>query len=76
MLNVIMGRAEFETTNFYYIHVSEERKKKKFERVNFEEFWGKTKNAESQSTQVKRYFLKKKPKKEKSSQISLRTVIY
>ena len=60
-----MGHSEFETTDFYYIHVSEERKKKEFERVNFEEFQGKTKNAESQSTQVKRYFLKKKPKKRK-----------
>ena len=37
-----MGHAEFETTDFYYIHVSEERKKKEFERVNFEEFQGKS----------------------------------
>lgn len=65
VLRELMGHAEFETTDFYYIHVSEERKKKEFERVNFEEFQGKTKNAESKSTQAKRYFLKKKPQKKK-----------
>ena len=65
VLRELMGHAEFETTDFYYIHVSEERKKKEFERVNFEEFQGKTKNSESKPTQVKRYFLKKKPQKKK-----------
>ncbi len=65
VLRELMGHAEFETTDFYYIHVSEERKKKEFERVNFEEFQGKTKSAESKSTQAKRYFLKKKPQKRK-----------
>lgn len=49
----LIGHAEFETTDFYYIHVSKEGKKE-FERVNFEKFQGKTKNAESKSTQVKR----------------------
>ena len=47
VLRELMGHAEFETTDFYYIHVSEERKKKEFERVNFEQFQGKTKNVES-----------------------------
>lgn len=76
VLRELMGHAEFETTDFYYIHVSEERKKKEFEKVNFEEFQGKMKNAESKPIQAKRYFLKKKPqKKEKSSQTSLRTTI-
>lgn len=56
VLRELMGHAEFETTDFYYIHVSEERKKKEFERVNFEQFQWKAKNVESQSTQVKRYF--------------------
>ncbi len=65
VLRELMGHAEFETTDFYYIHVSEERKKKEFERVNFEQFQGKTKNAESKSTQAKRYFLKKKTQKRK-----------
>ena len=65
VLKELMGHAEFKTTDFYYIHVSEERKKKEFERVNFEEFQGKSKNAKSKSTQVKRYFLKKKPQKKK-----------
>ena len=65
VLRELMGHAEFETTDFYYIHVSEERKKKEFERVNFEEFQGKTKNPESESTQGKRYFLKRKPQKKK-----------
>lgn len=46
-------------------NVSKERKKKEFARVNFEEFQGKAKNAESKSTQVKRYFLKKNPQKKK-----------
>lgn len=41
VLREVMGHSEFETTDFYYIHVSEERKKKEFERVNFEEFRGK-----------------------------------
>ena len=41
VLRELMGPAEFETTDFYYIHVSEERKKKEFERVNFEQFQGK-----------------------------------
>lgn len=65
VLRELMGHDEFETTDFYYIHVSEERKKKEFERVNFEEFEGKTKSAESKPRQAKRYFLKKKPKKKK-----------
>ena len=60
-----MGHAEFETTDFYYIDVSEERKKKEFKIVNFEEFQGKIKNAESKFTQAKRYFLNKKPQKKK-----------
>lgn len=42
VLRELMGHAEFETTDFYYIHVSEERKKKEFERVNFEQFQGKS----------------------------------
>ncbi len=42
VLRKLMGHAEFETTDFYYIHVSEERKKKEFERVNFEQFQGKS----------------------------------
>lgn len=65
VLRELMGHSEFETTDFYYIHVSEKRKKKEFERVNFEQFQGKTKNAESKPAQVKRYFLKKKPQKKK-----------
>ena len=65
VLRELMGHAEFETTDFYYIHVSEERKKKEFERVNFEQFQGKTKNAGSKSTQAKRYFSKKQPQKKK-----------
>lgn len=65
VLRELMGHAEFETTDFYYIHVSEERKKKEFERVNFEQFQGKTKNSEIKQPQVKRYFLRKKPQKKK-----------
>ncbi len=29
----LTGHIEFETTDFYYIHVSEERKKTEFEKV-------------------------------------------
>ena len=65
VLRELMGHAEFETTDFYYIHISEERKKKEFERVNSGEFQGKRKNAETKTTQGKRYFLSKKPKKKK-----------
>ncbi len=41
VLRELMGHAKFETTDFYYIQVSEERKKKEFERVNFKQFQGK-----------------------------------
>lgn len=50
VLRELMEHAEFDTTSFYYIHISEERKKKEFEIVNFEQFQGKTKNAESNPT--------------------------
>lgn len=42
VLRDLMGHAEFETTDFYYIHVSEERKKKEYDRVNEEKSQGKT----------------------------------
>lgn len=42
VLRELMGHAKFETTDFYYIHVLEERKKREFERVNFEQFQGKS----------------------------------
>lgn len=35
VLRELMGHAEFETTDFYYIHVSEERKK----RIWKSKFW-------------------------------------
>lgn len=34
----IMTDGDLKTTDFYYIHESEERKKKEFERINFEQF--------------------------------------
>lgn len=34
VLKEIMGHSEYETTEFYYVHISEERKKKEYERVN------------------------------------------
>ena len=43
VLRELMGYAEFETTDFYYIHVSEERKKKEFERAILRNFRGKQK---------------------------------
>ena len=42
-------------------------KEKRIERVNFEEFQGKTEKVESQYTQAKSCFLKKKPQKRKES---------
>ena len=36
VLRELMGHSEFETTDFYYIHISEERKKKEFERIHEE----------------------------------------
>lgn len=44
VLRELMGHSEFETTDFYYIHISEERKKREYARVNNEEIvetsWG------------------------------------
>lgn len=34
VLRELMGHAEFETTDFYYVHISEERKKKEYERIH------------------------------------------
>ena len=36
VLRELMGHSEFETTDFYYIHISEERKKREFERIHEE----------------------------------------
>lgn len=62
VLRELMGHAEFETTDFYYIHISEERKKKEFERVNQEHHQGK--NAENKG---KRFIAKRKIKILKSA---------
>ena len=68
VLRELMGHSEFETTAFYYIHISEERKKEEFERIHNEymqktfsgEFQGKN-SPKTDKKPVKRYF--KKPAK-------------
>lgn len=52
VLRELMGHSEFETTDFYYIHISEERKKKEYARVNQEDVQGK--NSQNKG---KKYFL-------------------
>lgn len=64
VLRELMAHAEFETTDFYYIHVSEERKNKEFERVNFEQFQGKSSQNKGKTFTAKR--------KNKNSQSCLR----
>ena len=43
VLREIMGHADFETTEFYYIYISEERKKEEFEKANKKNLKEKTK---------------------------------
>ena len=62
VLRELMGHAELETTDFYYIHISEERKKKEFERVNQEISQGK--NTQNRG---KKFFVKRKIKVFKSA---------
>lgn len=66
VLRELMGHSEFETTDFYYIHISEERKRKEFNRIHNQsplgEIQGKEKKPESEKAQGKRYFVKKKTK--------------
>lgn len=61
VLRELMGHAEFETTDFYYVHISEERKKKEYERIH-----GICEDKNKSKTQLKpakRYYLIKKKKK-------------
>lgn len=34
VLRELMGHTEFETTDFYYVHISEERKQNEFDRIH------------------------------------------
>ena len=34
VLRELIGQTEFETTDFYYVYISEERKKKEYERIH------------------------------------------
>lgn len=58
VLRELMGHAEFETTDFYYIHISEERKKKEYERIHG--VCEDKNKSKTQFTPTKRYYLKKK----------------
>lgn len=62
VLRELMGHAEFETTDFYYIHISEERKKKEYERVHEEITQGKTAQFKG-----KKFIIKRKIKTLKSA---------
>lgn len=62
VLRELMGHAEFETTDFYYVHISEERKKKEYERIHGSHE-DKKQNEKSAAIQPKRFFLKKKKKR-------------
>lgn len=58
VLRELIGHSEFDTTDFYYIHISEERKQKEYDRIHnntFEE----SNNVQGKS-QGKKYFIKKK----------------
>lgn len=57
VLRELMGHSEFETTDFYYIHISEERKKREFERIHKE-----MSEKEIPQNKGKRYVLKRKIK--------------
>ena len=57
VLRELMGHSEFETTDFYYIHISEERKKREFERVHKE-----MSEKEIPQNKGKRFVLKRKVK--------------
>lgn len=60
VLRELMGHAEFQTTDFYYVHISEERKRKEYEKIH-----GKNdeKIRNQNKRQSKRYFKKKEKKK-------------
>ncbi len=61
VLRELMGHAEFETTDFYYVHISEERKKKEYERIHG--LQDDKNSSKTNLTQIKRYYLKKKKKR-------------
>lgn len=62
VLRELMGHAEFETTDFYYIHISEERKRKEYQRVNEDTSQGK--NVQFKG---KKFIIKRKIKALKSA---------
>lgn len=62
VLRELMEYAEFETTDFYYIHISEERKKKEYDRVHEEITQGRT-----AQFKVKKLIVKRKTKALKSA---------
>ena len=66
VLRELMGHTEFETTDFYYVHISEERKQKEFDRIhNKSKLQDKKKEEAQGKTQGKRYFIKRKNKTKK-----------
>ena len=54
VLRELMGHSEFETTDFYYVHISEERKKKEFERIHEDKTQGKTVAFKGKKLELKR----------------------
>ncbi len=63
VLRELMGHSEFDTTDFYYIHISEERKQREYDRIhNNYEIQGKT--------QGKRYILYRKKVNKKTLKLA------
>lgn len=63
VLREIMGHADFETTEFYYIYISEERKKEEFEKANKKSLKDKTKKVGYTGKRVVRKRIIKAPVK-------------
>ena len=62
VLREIMGHADFETTEFYYIFISDKRKKDEFKKANDKSF-GENNNTKNEGLKLKgKRFIKKKIK--------------
>lgn len=62
VLRELMGHTDFETTEFYYVHISEERKQREYDRIynRFEDTSSQQIETLQQKNQKKKYFVKKK----------------
>lgn len=63
VLREIMGHADFETTEFYYIFISDKRKKDEFKKANNKSFGENNNNSEDKDARLKgKRFIRKKIK--------------